>query len=261
MLLTQEKKLNLLLIIVALLILILFTLYFYISVKRKNFIKTLKQKNATIRESRRKLVQYNTLLLTEKQDLETENILARFEVLKNQLHPHFLFNALHVLSSLIKQQSKTSQEYLQNLVKILRYSLKINRDLLISLNEELVLASSYIELFAFSNRQYFTYHIDVTEEARSLLIPPFTVQLIVENIFKHNIISSVHPLHLSIRDSRNQLIIEHRINRKTTEKKDESFQIGLQNIRKRYEILRAGEPLIELSGKDFKAILPLLGSE
>ncbi len=260
-LLVQEKKLNLLLIIVALLILILFTSYFYISVKRKNFIKTLKQKNATIRESRRKLAQYNAMLLNEKQDLETENILARFEVLKNQLHPHFLFNALHVLSTLIKQQSKSATEYLHNLVNILRYSLKINRDLLISLDEELVLASSYIELFAFSNRQYFTYRIDVSEQTRNLLIPPFTVQIIVENIFKHNIISSRFPLHLSIRTNQNELIIQHQINKKTGIEKEESFEIGLTNIKKRYEILKAGQPVIEMDHTHFKAILPLLGSE
>lgn len=260
-LLKKEKKLNLLLLIVAVLVLILFTTYYLISIKRKKYIGVLKQKNATIRQSRRKLEQYNTLLINEKQTLEVENILAKFEVLKNQIQPHFLFNALHVLSSLIKEHSRFAGEYLNHLINILRYSLKINQDLLISVEEELALITSYIELFKFKHKNNFSYHIKVSSHARSLLIPPFTLQIIIENIFKHNTITDAFPLNLSLFDKDDCIVIQHQINKKISEEKAESFQIGYTNITKRYEILKAGKPEIRMDNHSFWAEMPIIGAE
>ncbi len=187
------------------------------------------------------------------------NASAKFESLKNQIDPHFLFNSLNVLSSLIEENQQTAQKFTIGLSKIYRYILDQKDKELVPLSEELNFAKTYINLLKIRFENSLTYNIPTTEEINKFLevkIVPLSLQLLLENTIKHNIVSEQKPLHIDIYIQDNQLIIKNYLQKKEilTNRKG----VGIQIIVNRYAILTDRNVLIEETPEYFSVKLPLL---
>ena len=194
-------------------------------------------------------------ILIENEQLKHENLLVQLTSLKNQLNPHFLFNSLNTLSWLINEDKAKSQRYLQKLSQVLRYSLSMQEQSLVSLKEELALVENYIYLLKMRFGDNLNVNIKV-ENSELLQIPPLSLQLLLENAIKHNAVSkeSVLTVGIDIKDER--LIVKNNINPK--QYKDNSSGMGLQNIINRYNILTSKQVQVNNDHRNFIVTLPLI---
>ena len=181
---------------------------------------------------------------------------AKFESLKNQLDPHFLFNSLNVLTSLIDENPKQAEKFTTKLSKVYRYVLEQKDKDLIPLEEELHFAKSYMELLKMRFEDGISFNIPETASNSELKILPLSLQLLLENAVKHNVITSESPLKISIYEERGYLIVENNINPKTSLEK--STKVGLKNIDNRYSLISKEEVVITTDNQIFKVKLPLL---
>ncbi len=180
---------------------------------------------------------------------------AQFESLKNQIDPHFLFNSLNVLSSLIEENPESAQKFTTSLSKVYRYVLEQKDKELVSVTEELIFAKTYMNLLLMRFENSITFEIpeNTTEDAK---VVPLSLQLLLENCIKHNMVSSSKPLHIKISIEDNQLVIENNWQKK--EILSEGKGVGLQNIINRYALLTERKVRIFQDEKSFKVYLPLL---
>ncbi len=192
-------------------------------------------------------------ILLENEHLKSENLLVQLSSLKNQLNPHFLFNSLNTLSWLINEDKEKSQRYLQKLSQVLRYSLSMQEQSLVPLKEELTLVDSYIFLLQirFGNNLQIIKNIEEVQ----FKIPPLSLQLLIENAIKHNVISTASPLSIWIELRDNVLIVR---NTHKPKPNSEGTGIGLVNLNERFKILASQEVDIEQNEKEFKVVLPLI---
>jgi len=181
---------------------------------------------------------------------------AKYESLKSQLDPHFLFNSLNVLVSLIEEDTDKAQKFTTSLSKVYRYVLEQKDKDLVSLEEELAFAKTYMLLL----KMRFENAIDCTIPEKvhnpEAKIVPLSLQILLENCIKHNIVSEQQPLHISIVESINTLTVTNNFQEKRSLNK--SSGIGLKNITERYQILSTRTILINQSKSEFKVELPLL---
>ena len=181
---------------------------------------------------------------------------AKFESLKNQLDPHFLFNSLNVLTSLIGENPAQAEKFTTKLSKVYRYVLEQKDKDLISLDEELKFAKSYMQLLQMRFEDAVEYTIPEAASDPELKIVPLSLQLLLENAVKHNIITSSLPLHIKIYEDQGYLCIENSLNPKASLEK--STKVGLKNITQRYELVSSGKVVIEKGNTKFMVKLPLL---
>ncbi len=181
---------------------------------------------------------------------------AKFESLKNQLDPHFLFNSLNVLTALIGENPMQAEKFTTKLSKVYRYVLQQKDKDLIPLEEELRFAKSYMELLNMRFEGGIVFSIPETVSNLDLKIVPLSLQLLLENAVKHNVISSDNPLHIKIYEENGFLSVENNINLKDSIGK--STKVGLKNINQRYSLIT--NKTVEITNKDqiFKVRLPLL---
>ena len=191
-----------------------------------------------------------------KQEIVAKTETAKFESLKGQIDPHFLFNSLNVLASLIGENPKKAELFTTKLSKIYRYVLEQRDKDLIPLSEELLFAKTYIELLQMRFEDAIEFEILTTVRNDELKIVPLSLQLLLENAVKHNVLSSEKPLILKIFEEDESLIIENNISLKETIGK--STKVGLKNITDRYKLLTKRSVSIVNDKKTFKVILPLL---
>ena len=192
--------------------------------------------------------------LLENERLIAENIRIRYEVLKNQVDPHFLFNSLNTLDGLIGMDDEKAHEFVQNVSSVFRYA--INNKEIMHLDEELDFTESYASLMKirYGDNLQIQYHID--EKYRTYYIMPISLQLLVENAIKHNVISSKHPLIIKIETTPNDSIrVENAIQPKSTA--ESGAGIGLANLTERYELLFQKEVLITQT-ENFSVEIPLI---
>lgn len=187
--------------------------------------------------------------------LKKENIQSKFEVLKNQIDPHFFFNSLSVLTSLVYKDADLSADYITQLSKIYRYILDISKKSLVKLESELKFIDSYIFLMKirFADNLNFEIHISDTTK-KSVYIPPNTLQLLAENAIKHNKLSDETPLLITITENNENIIISNNLNKRTLIEK--SSGIGLENIKLRYELLKNKRIQIQETKDSFTVSLP-----
>ena len=180
---------------------------------------------------------------------------ARFESLKNQIDPHFLFNSLNVLSSLIEENPKNAQKFTTSLSKIYRYVLEQKDKELVAVSEELAFAKVYMQLLEmrFENSISFELPESTNEDAK---VVPLSLQLLLENCIKHNVVSSSKPLHIKISIEDNQLVVENNWQKK--EVLSDGKGVGLQNIVNRYALLTERQVKIIQDKSSFKVYLPIL---
>ncbi len=171
--------------------------------------------------------------LTHAADLERENMRSKFEALKNHLNPHFLFNSLGTLASLINSDKDKATQYVNEFSKIYRYFLEVNSNDFVTIEEEMDFINSYIFLqqircgdgFVFENRIDKTYY-------KSYILP-LTLQLLIENALKHNTTTLLSPLYIqvSVDENKHIFVIRNNFQPRNTEK---STKIGLVNLEQRY---------------------------
>ena len=191
-----------------------------------------------------------------KQEIVAKTETAKFESLKNQLNPHFLFNSLNVLTSLIGENPMQAERFTTKLSKVYRYVLEQRNKDLVPITEELNFAKTYMQLLGMRFEDAVKFNIPDSISNDELKIVPLSLQLLLENAVKHNVVSSSKPLTINIYEEDNYLIIENNVNPK--EAMGKSTKVGLQNIADRYGLITDKGVKIENNNKTFKVSLPLL---
>lgn len=181
---------------------------------------------------------------------------AKFESLKNQIDPHFLFNSLNVLSSLIEENPENAQKFTSSLSKIYRYVLEQRDKELVSIEEELTFAKTYMNLLKMRFENSIFYELPAKVNNPEAKIVPLSLQLLLENTVKHNVVSEKKPLHIRIFERDNCLIVQNDYQKKDVLKDRQG--VGLQNIISRYAILTDRKVRITQNEKEFTVELPLL---
>ena len=181
---------------------------------------------------------------------------AQFESLKNQIDPHFLFNSLNVLSSLIEENPESAQKFTTSLSKVYRYVLEQKDKELVSVAEELKFAKTYMNLLKMRFENSITFEIPEGFDNEEAKVVPLSLQLLLENCIKHNIVSEAKPLHVKISVENNQLVVTNNLQKK--EVLSDRKGVGLQNIVNRYAILTKRTVLVEENEQEFKIFLPIL---
>ncbi len=194
-----------------------------------------------------------------EQKLIAKSANAQFESLKNQLDPHFLFNSLNVLSSLIDENPKQAQKFTASMSKIYRYVLEQKDKELVTVEDELEFAKTYCELLKTRFEDSVDFVFDVKAENYRKLVVPLSLQLLLENCIKHNFATSSKPLVIKIFSENDTLCIEN--NLQVREQIKESSGIGLSNIVQRYALLTKRNVFIEKSEDYFKVKLPILSAK
>lgn len=181
---------------------------------------------------------------------------AQFESLKNQIDPHFLFNSLNVLTSLIEEHPDNAQRFTVSLSKIYRYVLEQKDKELVTVTEELEFAQTYMDLLKmrFENSIHFEMPEDFNDQDAKVV--PLSLQLLLENTIKHNAVSESRPLHIKITVEDNYLVVQNNLQKKEVLQTRKG--VGLQNIVNRYDILTKRKVLIDQSSAFFKVKIPIL---
>jgi len=184
------------------------------------------------------------MTLLENERLIADNIRIRYEVLKNQVDPHFLFNSLNTLDGLIGMDTDKAHEYVQHLSQVFRYAIS-NKEIMY-LSEELNFTESYAHLMKIRYGENFQIQYNIDEKYKTWYIMPISLQLLVENAVKHNVISTKYPLVLTIETTPNNTIrVMNAIQLKKEAEQCEG--IGLANLRERYELLFQKEVSITIT--------------
>jgi len=181
---------------------------------------------------------------------------AKFESLKNQIDPHFLFNSLNVLSSLIEENPENAQRFTTSLSKIYRYVLEQKDKELVSIVEELAFAKTYMNLLKMRFENSLTYELPETIFNPEAKVVPLSLQLLLENTVKHNVISEQRPLNIRISIEGDYLVVQNDYQKKDVLKERQG--VGLQNIINRYEIITNRKVLIEKNEQAFTVKIPIL---
>jgi len=181
---------------------------------------------------------------------------AKFESLKNQIDPHFLFNSLNVLSSLIEENPENAKQFTTSLSKIYRYVLEQKDKELVTVSEELTFAKTYMKLLKMRFENSITFELPTDFENPDAKVVPLSLQLLLENTIKHNVVSENKPLHIKIYIKDNFLVVENNLQKK--EVLQDRKGVGLQNIVSRYAILSERKVLIDETKETFAVYLPIL---
>jgi hypothetical protein len=181
---------------------------------------------------------------------------AQFESLKNQIDPHFLFNSLNVLSSLIEENPENAQRFTTSLSKIYRYVLEQKDKELVSVSEELAFAKTYMNLLKMRFENSINYDVPTDFNNEDAKVVPLSLQLLLENTIKHNVVSEQKPLNIRIYIENNYLIVENNLQKK--EVLQDRRGVGLQNIVNRYALISERKMLIEENENYFKVKIPIL---
>ena len=181
---------------------------------------------------------------------------AKFDALKNQLDPHFLFNSLNVLTSLIEENPHKAQNFTTSLSKIYRYVLEQKNKDLVSVDEELKFAKTY--MFLLKMRFEDSIVFDIPEQASNpdSKVIPLSLQLLLENAVKHNMVTEKKPLHIKIYEDQGNLIVENNLQIKQMVKKGSG--VGLSNIMQRYHLLTKRKVNIYQQANSFAVSIPML---
>ncbi|MDR6300845.1 2TM domain-containing protein [Mesonia maritima] len=181
---------------------------------------------------------------------------AKFDALKNQLDPHFLFNSLNVLSALIDENPNAAQKFTASLSKVYRYVLEQKNKELVSLEEELRFAEVYLSLLKTRFENSIQCVLPKKLNNPEAKIVPLSLQLLLENAVKHNVVSVENPLRIEILEENDVLIIKNNLQKKSVIQK--GVGVGLKNIQQRYELLTSRKVSINSTKKSFEIQLPLL---
>jgi len=197
-------------------------------------------------------------LLLEKEQIQTENYKAQLKALRSQIDPHFLFNSLNTLRSMVRQRHNCTEQFIMSLSDFYRQTLKHNENATLPLKEELSVLESYLFVMKNRNEQAISVEVSIDTAIYDLHIPSLALQIVVENCFKHNMMTSRMPLYIVIKNKANQHIeISNNIQPKIEE--GESTGFGLKLLRRRYELMSIPDGvLVEKTHNTFSVSLKLI---
>lgn len=194
--------------------------------------------------------------MIESERIKKEQMASKYESLKNQVNPHFLFNSLNALTNLVYEDQDQAAAFIRQLSKVYRYVLDTRSKEVVTLETELKFVDSYL----FLQKIRFDDKLKVTIETdgyNDRMIPPLALQMLLENAIKHNTIAKEEPLYLTIKVENEMLVVENNLQIKTIPI-EESSGMGLPNIKARYEFLSDQPVMIKETEKVFRVELPLL---
>jgi LytS/YehU family sensor histidine kinase len=196
-------------------------------------------------------------VVDEAEQLKKENLQSQLEGLKGQVNPHFLFNSLNSLSSLISDDPVKAEKFLDEMSKVYRYLLRTNEDGLTTLQAEMDFINSYFHLLKTRYGDGLDMKTTIEERFLAYLVPPLTLQMLVENAVKHNMILKDKPLQIMILTTNSgRLIVSNNLQRK--DRMVSSNKVGLSNIVKKYRLMKQEEISVRDDGKEFAVIVPLI---
>ncbi|QTN38071.1 histidine kinase [Cryomorphaceae bacterium] len=195
----------------------------------------------------------------ETEQLKRQQVESQYESLKSQLDPHFLFNSLNVLSSLIRKDPKKAEQFVDEFARIYRYVLDVKDEMVVPLREEL----RFLDSFMFLQQIRFGSALELKENISAahleLYVPPLSLQELVSNAIKHNEVSAERPLVITLESTSDGIRISNNLQRRTD--RVISTGLGLQNLRERYRILTSHEPDFRILEGTYRADLPLIQAE
>ena len=188
--------------------------------------------------------------------LQREQLELQYEALRTQLSPHYLFNSLNTISSLVSDNPQPAEEFTRRLVKTYQYIIRSKDRKLVTIQEEVDFVKAYMYLLKVRFDDSIITRFNIQEALMDHHIPPLTLQILIENAVKHNDFSIEEPLVVTIDTDQNGNLIVRNENRRKEEWVD-SFKVGLENIRKRYSYF-TNEPIHVSDKQAFQVILPLI---
>ncbi|WP_350286435.1 histidine kinase [uncultured Croceitalea sp.] len=193
-------------------------------------------------------------------DLKREMTVSKYASLKSQISPHFLFNSLNTLTSLMYEDRDLASDFVTRLASTYRYILDNKEHDLVSLEKELGFLDSFIFMMDVRHKKAVKIELDVQVDREKYVIPTLSLQMLVENALKHNLYSKEKPLHITISSIENEaIVIKNNLQRR--ELKEPTTKMGLQNIKKRYAFYTNKPVLIREEADFFEVIMPLLGEK
>lgn len=190
--------------------------------------------------------------LLREEKLKNESLKSQYESLKNQVNPHFLFNSLNVLSSLVYDDQEKAIRFIRKMSDVYRYVLDKKDQELVTLDEELDFLSNYVYLQKIRFGDNLCVKIDRKADG---YVPPLALQLLVENAIKHNVVSEARPLHIAVVIDHDTISVKNNLQEKLTK---DSTGIGLSNLRARYGYLSDNAMEIVKTEAEFEVVMPLL---
>lgn len=189
--------------------------------------------------------------------LQAAQTAAQYESLQNQVNPHFLFNSLNVLSSLVYKNQDLAAKFIKQLSVVYRYVLEVKDKEVVSLETELRALESYVFLIEIRFDKGLNIQNELTKTAQKII--PLSLQMLLENAIKHNSVQANQPLGIQLYEEEDYIIVKNNLQRKSNPQ--ESTGIGLENIKKRYQYLSNQAVIIEESEDYFLVKLPILNVE
>jgi two-component system LytT family sensor kinase len=192
----------------------------------------------------------------EKEMLKRESLKAQLNALKTQVNPHFLFNNLNTLSSIIPEDAELAVKFVQQLSKVYRHILEVQEEQSIPLKDELDVMKAYAFLLQTRFGDNLDITINVPDEKLRKRIVPLSLQILMENAIKHNIVSSEKPLKINVFAENGKLVVSNNLQKKR--QLNESTGIGLDNIRNRCKLLGNGKVEVTEDEASFTVSIPLI---
>lgn len=192
----------------------------------------------------------------ELERIKNDNLGAQYELLKQQINPHFLFNSLTTLKAMVETGDEQSVDFILKLSNFYRYTLESRKLDLISLHQEMEILNAFLFLQKARFAEGFTFTSSLDDKVLETLIPPFTLQLLVENCLKHNVVSLNKPLHIRLFQLEDFIVVENEIQPKSDN--NDSLGVGLKNIEQRYSHLSEKKVEIVNDQRVFIIKLPLI---
>lgn len=181
----------------------------------------------------------------------------RYQKLKRQVNPHFLFNSLNALDCLVcEEKTEQASTYIHKLASVYRYMIRSEEEVVVTLGEELTFVGMYIDLLKVRFPEGFDVHIDVPAEDQARFVLPCSIQLLIENATKHNTVSVENPLIINVVSDGVQVKVSNNVIPKVTS--TPSTGLGQKYIRQQYLDLSGKSILIEKTEEEYSVTLPLL---
>ncbi|WP_266365115.1 sensor histidine kinase [Tellurirhabdus rosea] len=196
----------------------------------------------------------------EEKIVNDNHFQAQFAALKDQISPHFLFNSLSVLASLVRKDPDLSEQFIDHLARAYRYILEHKDDERVSLSDEMDFARSYAFLLEVRFRRKFRVTFPPQEACRHFTLLPFTLQLLIENAIRHNRMSATEPLLVEMLVGEAS-VLTVRNNRQLRTQPEGDRRLGLANIRHRYALLTGLPVNVDETDKQFAVQIPLLRTD
>lgn len=184
---------------------------------------------------------------------------SQLDALRNQASPHFLFNSLNTLRDIIDTDAKSdAMDFVDHMADVYRFILDAGQDNVVALDDEIAFAKSYLHIQSerFGNNLQVQWDID--DNHRSSLVIPMSIQILLENAIKHNIVSNSKPLHIAISSQRDTITVRN--NLQTKHSQLPSTKLGLENIKKRYALVGTTPPIVQQTEDLFTVTIPLINT-